>query len=188
MKSRFAEALERAPIIAAIKDTDRLDAAIDAGPAIIFLLTSNIFNLKEVIDRVKKANIYVCVHFDLVEGLSRDTTGLKYLIDTMKPDGIISTKGNLIKYAKDQGVFSIQRFFLLDSLNMTTAVKSILVNQPDAVEILPGVMHKITKQMVEKTHAMVITGGLIQDKEDVINSLKAGAKGISTSREEIWRM
>jgi glycerol uptake operon antiterminator len=32
----------------------------------------------------------------------------------------------------------------------------------------------------------VIAGGLIQDKDDVIESLRAGAMGISTSKEEIW--
>jgi len=49
-------------------------------------------------------------------------------------------------------------------------------------------MPKVTKTIVKATNKPVITGGLIQSKEDVINSLQAGAIGISTSKKEIWQL
>ena len=32
----------------------------------------------------------------------------------------------------------------------------------------------------------IIAGGLIDEKEDVINALKAGAEGISTTDKNLW--
>ncbi len=47
-------------------------------------------------------------------------------------------------------------------------------------------MPKIINELGEKTNIPIIAGGLIRDKEDVINCLNAGAIGISTSKEEVW--
>ncbi len=85
-------------------------------------------------------------------------------------------------------VLTIQRLFLLDSLSLDTGIHSIKTHDPDAVEILPGVMPKVTKQIVIKTDKPIIAGGLIKDKDDVIQSLRAGAMGISTSAPDIWEL
>ena len=71
---------------------------------------------------------------------------------------------------------------------LETGIRSIRTIRPDAVEILPGVIPKIIKEIVEETNIPIIAGGLIRDKEDVINGLNAGAIAISTSREEVWYM
>ena len=44
-----------------------------------------------------------------------------------------------------------------------------------AAEIMPGLMPKVIKKLSQKTHIPIITGGLIKEKEDVINAIKAGA-------------
>lgn len=90
--------------------------------------------------------------------------------------------------AKEKGLIAIQRLFLLDSLNLDSGIKAVKTCRPDAIEILPGVMPKITKLIAEETKRPVITGGLIMDKSDVIDALKAGAIGISTSKEDIWSL
>lgn len=71
---------------------------------------------------------------------------------------------------------------------LETGINSIRTIKADAVEVLPGVIAKIIKEIVEKTNIPIIAGGLIRDKEDVINSLNAGAIAISTSKEEVWYM
>ncbi|KAB3537726.1 glycerol-3-phosphate responsive antiterminator [Alkaliphilus pronyensis] len=188
MVNRFYERIQRSPIVAAVNDLKKLDNAIQSPCEIIFLLTGSIFNLKEIVSRVKKAGMDIYVHIDLMDGFSRDTVALKYVHENIRPDGIITTKNSLIKSAKEMDIFIIQRLFILDSLSLETGIKSIRITKPDAIEILPGIMPKVIKTVNRETKIPLIAGGLIQDKEDVIEILKAGAIGASTSKEEIWQL
>ena len=43
------------------------------------------------------------------------------------------------------GLFTIQRFFIVDSHSVDTAVESIRIGKPDVVEIMPGVIGKTKK-------------------------------------------
>lgn len=176
------------PIIAAVRDMKDLDEALDSNVEVVFLLTGNLLNIKEAVEKINMTGKLSFVHVDLVEGLSKDLYALDFIINEVKPFGIISTKGPLIKHAKARGIYSIQRLFLLDSQNLKSGISSIIANTPDAVEILPGVMPKIISMVVRKTKKLVIAGGLISDKEDVILSLKAGAQGISSSNKTVWEL
>ncbi|WP_053956196.1 glycerol-3-phosphate responsive antiterminator [Inediibacterium massiliense] len=188
MSNPFYDKIGINPIIAAVNSMEKLDLAIESPCEIIFLLCGNIFNLKEIIHKVKENNMDIYVHIDLMEGFSKDSMALKYINENLKPDGIITTKSSLVKKAKNMNIFTIQRLFMLDSLSLDTGIGSIKNTRPDAVEIMPGIMPKIIKKVYEDTNIPVIGGGLISDKEDVIESLKAGAVGISTSKQEIWYM
>ena len=188
MNDDFFDKIHLNPIIAAVNDINKLDKAINSPSEIIFLLTGSIFNLQDIVKRIKEKEKNIYIHIDLLDGFSRDITALKYITQNIKPDGVITTKSNLIKHAKELNMFTIQRLFMLDSLSLQTGIRSIKTTKPNAVEILPGIMGKITKFIFEETKKPIIAGGLIEDKEDVINSLKAGASGISTSNEEIWYM
>ena len=94
----------------------------------------------------------------------------------------------MTKIAKELDLFTIQRLFIIDNLSLETGITSINSIRPNAMEILPGMMPKIIKQVKNEVKVPVIAGGLINDKEDVIESLKAGALGVSTSKEIIWHM
>ncbi|MCK5763459.1 MAG: glycerol-3-phosphate responsive antiterminator [Clostridiales bacterium] len=67
----------------------------------IFLLTSNIFNLGDTIKAVQKSDKLVFVQVDLVDGISANKMGVKYICEVFKPDGIITTKNHLIKACED---------------------------------------------------------------------------------------
>lgn len=186
MKSDFYDRISNNPIIAAISSEEQLAKAIESPCELIFILKSDIFNLKMYVDSIRAAGKSPFVHVDLIDGLSKDTLALKYINENICPDGIITTKTGLVKAAKGLGMFVIQRLFILDHLSFETGLSSILAMKPDAVEILPGIMPKITKRFVESSKIPVITGGLIMDKEDVILSLKAGASAISSGCESVW--
>jgi glycerol uptake operon antiterminator len=188
LKNEFYNKIQENPIIAAVNNLAKLEKAIESPCEIIFLLTGSIFNLQEIVNHIKNHGKSVYIHVDLIEGFSRDACALKYINENIKPDGIITTKSNLIRAAKEMGLFSIQRLFMLDELSLESGINSIKTIRPDAVEILPGIMPKVTKTISTEVKIPIITGGLISDKEDVIASIKAGAIGISTSKEEIWYM
>lgn len=186
--SNFFKKIEINPIIAAVNDLQRLEEALDSPCENIFLLTGNIFNLKEIASKVKAKAKGLYIHIDLIDGFSKDTWGLEYIVKNIHPDGIITTKSNLVRMGKDLGAFTIQRLFILDSMSLEKGIQSIRSTRPNAIEILPGIMPKIVKIIYEETRIPIITGGLIMDKDDVIQSLKAGAIAVSTSNKYVWEM
>lgn len=188
MANKLITKLHMNPIIGALHHVEKLDELLESDVEVVFILTCDIFELKDIVEKVKARGKDVYVHLDLIDGISHNVTGLRYINDVVKLDGIMTTKSNLIKEAKSMGIFTIQRLFLLDSLNLESGLQSVKKNDPDAIEVLPGVMPKIVNRIVEITRKPVITGGLVMDKEDVVNALGAGAMGVSTSKNDIWEM
>lgn len=123
-----------------------------------------------------------------MNGLGRDASALEYIAHTIQPDGIITTRSNIIAEAKKLQLFAIQRTLLLDSLAFENNMKSIRSSRPNAIEVIPGIMPKIITQINQTIKVPLIAGGLILDKEDVFQALNAGALGISTSNQTIWYM
>lgn len=185
---QFYNAIDGNPIIAAVSNIKEIDSVVKSPCEIVFLLDGDILNLKEIVDLCRENNKLIYIHIDLIGGFSKDTIALKYIALNIKPDGIITTKSNLVRAAKELKLFTIQRLFILDSLALTSGINSIKTIRPDAIEILPGIMPKIIEEIHEETRIPVIAGGLIRDKSDVINCLNAGAIGISTSNKNVWYM
>ena len=180
--------LEKNPIIAAVKTPAMLDRALTSPVEIVFMLAGNICELDNAMKKAHAAGKKLALHVDLIEGMGKDYYALKYLSENVKPDGIITTKSNLVKHAKEFGLFTIQRMFMLDSMCFDNVMKYTTANgaHPDAIEVLPGVIPSIIKELTGMTRCPIIAGGLIRDKNEAIQSLKAGAVGISTSCEPLW--
>lgn len=180
------EYIKEHPVIAAIRDIDDVDIVLEKPIKCVFLLTGNILNIKYVVRQIHKFDKKVFLHMDLLEGISKDNVGIRYIAQEIKPDGIITTRGNLIGCAKKEGLFTIQRVFILDSLAIETAEKSICKINPDAVEILPGVLPKAIKKINDDIDHPLIAGGLIQNSSEIKAALDAGAIAVSASKKEIW--
>ncbi|MBN1777010.1 MAG: glycerol-3-phosphate responsive antiterminator [Clostridiales bacterium] len=180
--------LGKNPIIAAVKTPEMLDRALKSPVEIVFMLAGNICDLNIALSKTHSAGKKLALHIDLIEGMGKDYYALKYLSENVKPDGIITTKANLVKYAKEFGMYTIQRMFMLDSMCFDNVLKYTTANSShaDAIEVLPGVIPGIIKELSEMTRCPIIAGGLIRDKNEAILSLKAGAVGISTSCESLW--
>lgn len=188
MVGLFFDRLSKNPIIAAVNNIEHIDEALSSDCEIVFLLTGSLFNLKELVEKVKSSGKGIYVHLDLLEGFSRDIVSLKYINKHIMPDGVITTKSSLVRKAREMQVFTIQRLFILDSLSLETGIASIRSSNINAIEILPGIMPKIISKIIHDTRIPVIAGGLIEEKEDVIECLKAGAVGVSTSNRLIWKL
>lgn len=187
-KKKILEKLEDNPIILAVKGRKELDRALEEESSVIFLLGQSLTNLKEDVKKVKDSGKIAIVHIDLIEGISSREESVDFIKDYTNVDGIISTKPIVVKRAKEVGLFAILRQFIIDSLSLKNLDKNILKSDPDMIEILPGVMPKIIKKISMKSKVPIISGGLILDKEDVLNALKNGAMAISTSNEDVWKL
>lgn len=188
MKKQFADRMKKNPVIAGVKEIDNLDDALNSDCEIIFLLCGSIFNLEEAVKKAKDKNKMIFIHVDLVDGFSKDAVALKYICDKIKPDGIVSTKNSQLKVAKSLGLLTVQRIFIIDSLSIDTAVKASQMIEPDAIEIMPGIMPSITKRISCTLDLPVIVGGLVSEKQEIENALHSGALGVSTTAKKLWEV
>ena len=173
------------PVIAGVrKDVDFIDA-VNSPASAIFLLKADVMTLRELIKEKKDKKVFV--HIDMAEGVGKDKKGIE-LLKSMGVDGIITTKNHLVYHAKEQGLYTVQRFFIIDSASMSTAMDSISNAKPDFAELLPGILPRVIKTFVEKTQVSIISGGLIEDKTDIISALNAGAYAVSTGKKELWNI
>ncbi|SFA88897.1 glycerol uptake operon antiterminator [Lentibacillus halodurans] len=175
-----------AGILPAIRHMKDFEKALDSGHHSIVFLETRLAQLKSLVKYSKRADKQVLIHFDLIQGLKADEYGMEFLIRDIKPDGIISTRGNIIKLAKKHDLLAIQRMFLLDSMAVEHNVKLIDRFQPDCIELLPGLIPDIIQHIHDETKIPVIAGGLVRNKEDVCSALDAGAVAVSTSNTELW--
>jgi len=177
--------LDNNPIIAAIRSEADLNEAINTSVEIIFLLRSSILTLPKMVELVHSKDKLIFVHSDFSDGIGNDKDGIAYL-KSLGVDGIISTRSAIIKYARELSLLTVQRFFIVDSHSIDTAIDAINIAHPDMIEVMPGVMSKIIERFSDAVRSPVIAGGLIETKQEVIDALTAGASGISTNAKKLW--
>lgn len=150
------------------------------------LLEVHIGNLKNIIEASRLKNKKVLVHADLIQGLKSDDYGADFLCHEIKPEGLISTRTNVILKAKEKGLIAVQRLFLLDSSALNKSFALVEKTKPDYIEVLPGIIPDIIQEVYTTLKIPVLAGGLIRSPQDVENALQAGVEAITTSNKELW--
>lgn len=179
------ERLEDFPLIAAIRD-DRWEKALQSPAEVLFYLEANLLTVKERITQAHAAEKVIFVHLDLAEGIGKDRAGIEFLAGC-GVDGIISTRAQIIRLAKDAGLLTVQRFFALDSQGMDSVQEMLKATKPNFMEIMPGVIPKAISRF-SGGNVPVIAGGLIETKAEITAALRSGAIAISTGSPTLWEM
>lgn len=189
MDPYFYEMVESNPVIAAIKNEEGLEACCKLEDIkVVFILYGNICNIGTIVKRIKDADKIAMVHVDLINGLAGKEISMDFIRNNTKADGIITTKPVLVKRAKELGLHTILRIFLLDSMAYQNIDRQISAVRPDIIEVLPGLMPKVIKKITRNVRIPIIAGGLIAEKEDVMGALGAGAIAVSTTNPRVWEM
>ena len=183
--SEIITCLECNPVVAAVQN-DKWQAALESPAQVIFYLSADLLSVKEKIRQAHAAGKYVMVHIDLAEGIGKDRTGIRYLAEC-GADGIISTKAQMIRLAKEQGMVAVQRFFALDSKGMENIEEMLRNTNPHLMEIMPGIATKVIRRFA-KSCIPVIAGGLVQTKQEVTEALGVEALAVSTGQIELWNI
>ena len=174
-------------MIAAVRNDADWETALRSQVSTIFDLSPELFSLKQRVDDAHKAGKQVFIHLDLAMGIGKDRTGIRYAKET-GVDGIISTRVNIIKTAREHGLFTVQRVFVVDAQSVQTTVDTVKASKADMVEIMPGVVGKATEKLKQRLEIPVIAGGLIETEEEVQMALNSGASAVSTGKKELWQM
>ena len=184
-KIDFSNLLREATLIPAIKSIEELDRVLMSSRKIVFVLFGDILSIQDIVSKLKTAGKMVLVHLDLIDGLDSRNVAVDFIAGNTQADGILSTKANLVKYAKSKSLLTVQRFFVLDSMALLNIEKQLPLDYTDAIEILPGLMPKVIRRLAEQINKPIIAGGLISDNEDVHAALNAGAVAVSTTKIDL---
>ena len=189
MDFEFKELLEANPVVAAVKDDKGLCECIKKEDIkVVFVLYGDICSIESIVSKIHDSGKKAIVHIDLVSGLSAKDAAVEFMKISVGADGIISTRPQLIKKANYLNMFTVLRVFALDSMAYENILKQVAAGNPDAIEILPGLMPKVIKKVSQQVIIPVIAGGLISDKEDVVSALSAGAISVTSTDQKVWNM
>lgn len=181
--SEIIECLELNPVIAAIRD-DGWDAALHSPAQVLFYLSADLTTVNARIRQAHEAGKILLIHLDLAEGIGKDRAGIRYLAQ-QGVDGIISTKAQIIRAARDMGLLTVQRFFALDSKGMESIEEMLHTSTPHLIEIMPGVIGKALRRFCN-CGIPIIAGGLVETKLEVTDAISCGATAVSTGKEALW--
>lgn len=177
--------MSKISIIAAVKNEEDFEQSLTSGVHTVFHLAPNIMTLQKNIQKARKAGKKLLIHIDLAEGLSKDKFGIQYAKE-LGVDGVISTRANLIKFAKEEGLFTVQRFFILDSRSVEAIAETVKSSKADMIEVMPGVVPKIIGRLKGSVAVPIIAGGLIETAEEAKAAIDSGAYAISTGDKSLW--
>ena len=180
------ERLDRHPIIAAVRDPVSNRLAIASPVAAISMISTSIFEVETMAAEAKAAGKTVFLHIDLAEGLGRDDAAVRWCVERIGVDGLISTRPSLLKAASELGVLTIQRLFLVDSASFAHGKRLLKNTPPDLAEVLPAIAPKGIRQMCEALNKPVIAGGLVTEPREIALALQAGARAVSTGESRLW--
>ncbi|WP_079708777.1 glycerol-3-phosphate responsive antiterminator [Paraliobacillus ryukyuensis] len=174
-------------VLPAVRDMKDFDSMLSSQHELFILLDTRVSQLPYCIKQAKKANKKVLVHADMINGLKVDKYGMEFLVRLLKVDGIISTRANAISLAKKFNTTAVLRLFAIDSSAMEKNMKLVEQTKPDYIEILPGVVPSIIKDVIDQTAIPVIAGGLIRTKDNVNQALDSGAIAVTTTSKELYQ-
>ena len=182
MERIFWEAVEENPIIAAVKNMEDLEKCCSLSDIhVVFILFGDICSIADIVQKVKEAGKIAMIHVDLIGGLSTREIAVEFLKNNTEADGIITTKPALVRKARELSMYTVLRYFVLDSM----AYENILSQQHS---VLPGAMPKVIHRLCAEIKVPVIAGGLITDKESVMGALTAGATAVSSTNHKVWNL
>lgn len=187
----FANALSKTKVIMAVRNMDALDRALLSPGKILFVVSGTIASIDLGIEKAKRAGKFLFLHLDMIEGMALIGVAIDYLKAKYAGDfGIITTKNGVVKQCYDEGIPVVKRVFALDSLSVDTIMEQReIIRRADAVEIMPGYVPDVVRRFKKAfPNKPVISGGLLEEKREVLELFEAGSSAISTTCEELWEM
>lgn len=189
MDQRLYDMFESNPVIAAVKDMDGLNECAGLEDIrVVFILFGDICSIPDITAKVKEAGKIAVVHIDLINGLGTREIAVDFIRENTQADGIITTKPALVRRARELGMFTVLRYFLIDSMALENIRSQQSGVRPDMIEVLPGLMPDVIREICQSFKTPVIAGGLISDKKSVMAALAAGAVCVSSTNRNVWRL
>lgn len=174
------------PVIAAVRTPTLLPTALKSKVKVIFLMGGDLCQAHDITRQTQASGKQIFLHVDLLKGIGRDREAIEFIHKKIRPEGIVTTKPHLLQAANKQGLATVLQIFMIDSQAFETGIKNIHSYQPDAVEIMPGLMPRIAMQVKAAIEAPLICAGMIKQPNEVETMLEVGCEGIAASETALW--
>lgn len=189
MVSTIIKTVVNGPTIPTVRNIQDFKYALTHADAPgIMVLFGDINTISGLLEQAKQHKKHLILHLDLLEGIGKDRAGIDFLA-RMGVSAIITTKTQIGKMAREDGMIVIQRLFLMDSEAVKTGIQAAKALKPDAIEIMPGTIPRsVVQKLIAEIGKPVLAGGLMQTEEEVIRALATGVYSVSTSTRELWKL
>ena len=180
--SLLYESLNLNPIIAEVNHIKGFELALNSNSQNLFLMQSNIFTIKELSVKAKNNNKNLFIFIDSIEGYTKNSWGLEFILKNISLDGIISSNPAILKQSKEMGVFSLGYYPIYNETSIDGALVEVREIRPHGLVILPGILTDTIGFFSKELGLPIITSGLMDSPLLIKDSLASGAVGVCTEK------
>ncbi len=183
---RARRKFEEYPVIAAVRTPEDFESALESKVKIFFMVGGDVFRVRKQIGEIKARGDIIFFHMDLVEGIGKDASGIRFAKEEFGIEGVQSTKTHILKMAKHEKLITVHRLFVTDFQSLQSGLNLAKISNPDFLELTPGILPRIVKMVKSEQTLPIISSGLVSTAEDVSTLIAAGASNIVCSTRELW--
>ena len=126
---------------------------------------------------------------ELVAGLGNDRMAFTLMRKMFGVDGVMSGSNTKLLMAKKEGMCTIRRVALEDSLAVNQALSTMKETKSDVIELRPSYYAlRYLNVFKEKRNCPYIAGGFVDSIEMLDRLREAGFVGVTTSDADLWRL
>lgn len=174
-------------VIPSVRSIRYLQSALDCKEEWILLSNIHIGNLKEACRRAHAAGKKVIVNHEIVGGLGSDKAAFHFLKNMFSVDCVMGSSQAKLGMAKREGMKTIRRIALADSLGVEQMKASLLEPKNEIIELRPSYYAlKYFKEFQTFENKIYIAGGFIDNIEMIHELKEAGFRGVTTSCVDLW--
>ena len=138
-------------------------------------------------ERLRQRGKTVFVHLDLAEGIARDANGVQILAEIVRPDGVITTKNNLVRAIREYGMLAALRCLSWMDSPITRRYRSAATRRRTLLSSCPDPAAEPYCRILPETGAAVVAGDCAQ-RRGRQSGLCRRREGISTSDRSLWTL
>lgn len=151
----------------------------------VLLRHCNLFDFRHMLARAHDQDLAVYVNVDHIGGVAPDAAGLAYLAHHLHVVGVFSSNVKVLAQAKNLGLETVQRIFILDSTGLDVACELVDRQAVDLLDLSPALAIPYAVARTPLSLPFIGTG-FISTSQQVREILRAGAIGVTVSRPELW--
>jgi glycerol uptake operon antiterminator len=177
--------LTRNPVIASVFGAGCVARFLDSGCQLCILAHVSLHELEGLLQQLDRAGKFTFVNMDACSGLGQDRGAVEYL-KKIGTQGVVSTKTAMIQRANSLNMVTMQKVFVTDRSNLPRSAAALEQSKPHLVQVMPWPVIAHLTEGEKRSLSPFIAAGFIRTESDVATALRAGAKGVSTSANELW--
>ena len=185
MDRRLLMALAEYPVVASIIGAPMAPSFTKSVAPLAILASVPLGDIEDTVADIVAAGKLVFVNMDSTPGLGHDPGALTYL-HRIGASGICSTRGAVLERAGGLGLLTMQKVFVTDRSNLHRSIESVTRSHPDLVQVMPAIVLRYMEEDARGLGIPFLAAGFVRNTTDIVEALRHGAAGISTSDEMLW--